>query len=127
MPSRRMARASVRVLLKRSIENVKFKRTGLRFGNYLSPDRLAGRVDGLAVTGDEIVPSRQWQTSGAQFIGATIGQPVELLQLGTRQPYTIRDMKLAVAVVTALGLLDIKQFAGNIGHIYLAIVLVFGL
>ena len=72
------------------------------------------------------MPGRQGQIPGAQFIGAAVRQPVKFLELVAGQPDAIGDMKFAVAIVAAPRLLEIEQFAGDIGHVNLTVVFIFG-
>ena len=103
-----------------------FKESGLAFGNDLAPNRLASRMDRFTVARDQVMPFRQWQASSTQFISATIWQPFEFLELVPGQPDAVGNMKFAVAIVAALGVLDIEQLARNIRHINLTVILIFG-
>ena len=98
---------------------------GLR--DHFSLHGLAGTVNGVRISRNQIVPVWQRLMASTQFIGTTVRQPVKALQIAAGKSYAIGNMKFAATIVTAPGLFNIQQLAGDIGHVYLAVILILGL
>src|SRR5690349_15166951 len=71
--------------LERPIDKVMLELARVDFAHRPAARRLAGFVDCLPASGDQIMPLRQSLPSGAKPIGACVRQPVELAKVAAVQ------------------------------------------
>ena len=103
-----------------ALDDMKFKLPRIVFADRPAARRLARLVDRLAASRDQIMPVGQRLAFAAQAIGAGRRQPVELVELGRVELHAIGDLRLRLRIIGAAAVAPVEQFAGDVGRVELA-------
>ena len=111
----------------RAFDHMTFELPRIVFAHRPAPRRLSHFVHRLRASGNQIMPFRQGLTGCTEPIRASLGQPVQGIEIVRIELHTIRDELHAMLVIEATPVAPIKQLAGDVRRVEDSRVFVFEL
>lgn len=96
-------------------------------GNHFLANRYCSSMNGIGVTGDQMMPLLQLPAFGNAPVGASVGQPFFAFDIGGGKRNTCRVEPVAIFVDQALATYGLQKLTGNSDRFYLTCLFIFNL